>query len=273
MHPRRTLLGLVLTGLLGCAPVAQDVVVGARPAEPAQSAPKTIVVGVLAGTPTFAPWDSSNPSSGGPALTELHVSGLVTNDPVGGLDRRLARSIPTLESGRIVLLPDGRMRMVWPLRNDVKWHGGTPFTSDDLLFSWEVLSNEATPSTSGRKWGQLIDSVTADDPQTLSVTWKTTYYAAADFSERVLWPLPRHLLGETLRRDPEAFRNSPYWTTDYVHLGPFRLSHFGIDSLTFDRFDDYFLGRPKVDRIAVRVGRGWERHRGVHERRRHRRRG
>lgn len=200
-----------------------------------------------------AVWDSTNPSSGGPALTELHVNALVTNDLVGGLEPRLARKLPSLDDGTLVFLPDGRMRTTWLLRANARWHDGTPFAADDLVFSWEVMGNPDTPSTSGRKWVQLIDSVTAEDPLTLVITWKSTYYAAMDIGQRVFWPLPRHLLGETLRRDAEAFTNSPYWTTEYVRLGPFRLAQHAIDTMVFDRFDDYYLGRPKLDRVVVRV--------------------
>src|SRR5207249_353531 len=37
-------------------------------------------------------------------------------------------------------------------------------------------------------------------------------------------------------------------------LGPFRLVDFGGGAqMTFERFDDYFLGRPKLDRVVIQV--------------------
>lgn len=248
---RPLLLGLAIATTGGCAGGKPSPGVGAPAAT--STAPKTLVIGVLGGIPTFAPWDSTNPSSGGPALTELHVNGLVTNDAVGGLEPRLASKMPSGDDGTIVFLPDGRMRTVWSLRSNVKWHDGEPFTANDMVFTWEALNNRDTPSTSGRKWVQLIDSVVAEDPLTLAVTWKNSYYGALDIGQRVFWPLPRHLLAETLRRDADAFKNSTYWTTEYVHLGPFRLEQLSLEGPVFQRFDDYFLGRPKLDRVIVKV--------------------
>src|SRR5581483_3559221 len=50
------------------------------------------------------------------------------------------------------------------------------------------------------------------------------------------------------------FMNLPYWTTDYVHLGPFRLIDYGQgENVVFSRFDSYFRGRPAVERIVIRA--------------------
>src|SRR5205823_6201983 len=41
--------------------------------------------------------------------------------------------------------------------------------------------------------------------------------------------------------------------TEYVHLGPFRLTAFDPgEGLTFEAYDGYFLGRPKLDVVRVR---------------------
>jgi peptide/nickel transport system substrate-binding protein len=72
-------------------------------------------------------------------------------------------------------------------------------------------------------------------------------------------PLPRHILGEAFARveqDPAeaaAFNNLPYWKSEYIGTGPYRLvawepaSHY--EAVAFDRF---VLGRPKIDRIIHR---------------------
>jgi peptide/nickel transport system substrate-binding protein len=39
-----------------------------------------------------------------------------------------------------------------------------------------------------------------------------------------------------------------------VHLGPYRLADFGLaENMVFERFDDYYLGRPKLNTIIVRA--------------------
>ena len=53
--------------------------------------------------------------------------------------------------------------------------------------------------------------------------------------------------------DKSAFVNSPYWTTQFVGLGPYRLGQWEQGSFTEGlAFDGYFLGRPKIDRVVIR---------------------
>lgn len=65
--------------------------------------------------------------------------------------------------------------------------------------------------------------------------------------------MPKHLLEGPFQRDKAAFVNLPYWTTEYIHTGPFRLVDFQGETQVFERFDAYFLGRSKVDRIVYRA--------------------
>ncbi|MBM2811215.1 MAG: hypothetical protein HW416_1974, partial [Chloroflexi bacterium] len=48
--------------------------------------------------------------------------------------------------------------------------------------------------------------------------------------------------------------NLAYWTSDYVHLGPFRLTSFDpAEGMAFRAYEAYFLGRPKIDVVRVRL--------------------
>lgn len=60
-----------------------------------------------------------------------------------------------------------------------------------------------------------------------------------------------------LEQDPataDAFLSHPFWRSEYVGLGPYRLTHWEPGS-QFEgvAFDGYVLGRPKIDRIVIRV--------------------
>ena len=101
-------------------------------------------------------------------------------------------------------------------------------------------------------------SIAAQDDQTFTINWKQPYYLADALGLRVFWPLPAHLLEADYasmvegQNDSLGFLSRPYWTSEYVHIGPFKLAEFtpGV-SAAFDAVDDYFLGRPRVDRIVV----------------------
>jgi peptide/nickel transport system substrate-binding protein len=188
----------------------------------------------------------------------VHMS-LTTEDDRGIRRAALAEAVPTLENGLWRLLPDGQMGLVWRIRQGAQWHDGTAFTADDLLFTMEVAQEPTLPEFRSGAGGafELIDRVTAVDPQTISVTWKTPFIRADGlFStglEGFAEPLPRHLLGALLGDNRETFLQSSYWTREYIGLGPYKLREWAPGShLTLDANDRYVLGRPKIDEMQVR---------------------
>src|SRR5207249_692675 len=94
---------------------------------------------------------------------------------------------------------------------------------------------------------------------TFVVNYRAPYYLAAELGPHAFWPLPRHLLEDSYNRyrangDMTELQNLPYWTSEYVHLGAFRLGRLEPgEGATFIAYDRYFLGRPKIDEIRVRV--------------------
>src|SRR5439155_16213988 len=91
------------------------------------------------------------------------------------------------------------------------------------------------------------------------ISWKQPYYQADALGLQLFWPLPAHVLEADYdamvgqQKDVQAFMSKPFWTSEYLHVGPFRLVEFnaGIEA-AFEAVPDYFLGRPKVDRIVVK---------------------
>jgi peptide/nickel transport system substrate-binding protein len=191
---------------------------------------------------------------GAASLANVHANTLASTDAAGNLDARLGAELPSFDRGTIVVQPDGRMQTTWKLRPNVKWHDGAPFTAADVAFGWEASADPDVPSDQVTLL-RNIERIDAPDPLTAVIQWKTTYFQSLRIGPRDgVWPLPKHLLGDTFAADRQAFLNMPYWTTEWVHLGPFKLADFGLgEHLTFERFDDYFLGRPKVDSIVIRI--------------------
>jgi peptide/nickel transport system substrate-binding protein len=65
--------------------------------------------------------------------------------PDGHFAPILAEEFPSIENGG-----RGRdgTRTTWRLKRGVVWHDGEPFTADDLVFTWEFISDAATGSVS-----------------------------------------------------------------------------------------------------------------------------
>jgi len=177
---------------------------------------------------------------------------LVASTPGGGREARLAQEKPTVESGTWKVNPDGTMEMTWKLRTNVKWHDGTPFTSADLAFGYEVRQDpDMARLGSGGGRPELMGSVATPDPFTFVVTWKQVY-VRADEGDGVE-PLPRHILEDMYRRDKEAMATSRWFNSEFVGLGAYKVVRWEQGShLELTRNDDYYLGRPNFDRVFVR---------------------
>lgn len=150
------------------------------------------------------------------------------------------------------------------LRDNVKWHDGTPFTARDVAFTYglmlhpqydgtrtaNLLSIEGAQAYRAGEADQVAGIVVVDD-HTLQVT---TAYPDAVFMEAVakeLWILPEHVLGDVPPADVDAHA---FARTPTVGTGPFQFVRYAEGQyIEFNRFDDYFLGRPCLDSVVVRI--------------------
>lgn len=179
-------------------------------------------------------------------------AGLTAYDAQSNLVGRLAAKLPSVADGDWKVNLDGSMDVTWKLRPNVKWHDGTPFSATDAAFGYQLYLDPELPIN--RTGGlALVQGTTVVDPQTLVVHWSKPYFNAnltdlIDFS-----PVPAHIMGDLYRQDKTAFTSNQYWFNQFVGLGPYRVVQWESGSfIEGAAFDDYFLGRPKVDRVIFR---------------------
>jgi peptide/nickel transport system substrate-binding protein len=223
--------------------------------------PKTVTIAMLGILPAF--WDNlaarGGVVPGAGDFKGLASAGLVVLDENDALQPQLGESVPSIENGLWKVLPDGRMEVTFRIREGAKWHDGKPFTAEDLLFTYEVAKDPdvavfRTPAL------ELIESVEVIDPRTVQVNWRSPYISAdamfgagSSGARMFAAPLPKHILEATYRENRASITEGPYWTTEFVSNGPFKLREWATDShVTLDAFPDYVLGRPKLDSIEVR---------------------
>jgi peptide/nickel transport system substrate-binding protein len=240
---------LLLTAC-GSSPAAAPARLGSTPEAPRQ--PKTLTIGVQGEPITFVPLGNVRSAAG---TADAHVRRLA-HDTLTRVDERgatiamLATEVISPERGSWRVNGDGTMDTTWTIKPGVRWHDGTPFTADDLLFSFRVHKDPAIPNIAGAG-ATLMESARVVDAQTLEVHWSSAYFAA-DLAAGLV-PLPRHLLEELYERDRDAFLNTPLFKAEWVGLGPFRLATWEPGAyMQFTRFDDYYGGRAQVDTIVIR---------------------
>lgn len=146
----------------------------------------------------------------------------------------LAESWTTSDDGRTFTLT---------LREGLTWSDGTPFTSADVVFTFEALYDPRTNSptaSSVRVAGEPLQ-VSAPDPRTVVVSYAEFFAPGVRLLEDVPI-LPRHKLEPALRAGTFA---SAWGTTtppaELVGMGPFVLAEYQPGQrLTFDRNPRYW---------------------------------
>jgi peptide/nickel transport system substrate-binding protein len=167
----------------------------------------------------------------------------------------LAKSVPQLNTDSWKIAPDGTMETIYPLQSNVTWHDGAPFTAEDFVFGWRVYTAPTMGNANLAPYN-AIQEVVAKDPTTLVVRWKRSYpdtSFATGGLQTEFPPLPRHILESAFEPDQiEAFLNHPFFTREYVGLGPYKLEQWEpgafIEGVAFPQ---HLLGAPKIQRVKL----------------------
>jgi peptide/nickel transport system substrate-binding protein len=89
------------------------------------------------------------------------------------------------------------------LKPSLKWADGAPLTSDDVLFTWKLVTDDNTRTPYGADY-KLVTKAEAPDPLTFRVSYAQPYAPALD-SWAGLQILPKHLLeGQDINSTPFA---------------------------------------------------------------------
>lgn len=191
-------------------------------------------------------------STYGPDFMNVVNSQLTVLDAQGGVQPRLAADLPSRDRGTWVVNADGTMATSWKLRPNALWHDGERVTARDIAFAFRVYADpEIVTGSSDPE--RFIDRVEALDDQTFVIRWKQIYPWAGQITSEAL---PEHLVGSLYEAgDKVAFQNNNFWSSpSYVSDGPYRIADWVQGSqLTFRAFDQYFLGRPKIDEVVFQI--------------------
>jgi ABC-type transport system substrate-binding protein len=173
---------------------------------------------------------------------------LLTADDDGQLIPVLAAEVPSSENGG---LPDERT-VIYRLRPGIVWADGEPFTADDVVFTYQFITNPQTAATTGQLY-QLVDRVEALDAFTVRVTFKEpTAGWYVPFVGRQGMIVPRHALegdiGAGARSAP--FNLRPFGT------GPYVVDDFKPGDLVSYSANPYYrdAGRPFFRKLLLKGG-------------------
>jgi len=152
------------------------------------------------------------------APAALVLEPLLVVDADGNLIPVLAAEVPSIENGG--LSADGKT-ITYKLLPDIVWSDGTPFTADDVQFTWEWATDPDANTTSLPAFLN-VESVDVVDETTVTVTLKETdpawYNAFSRGTGLGAQVLPKHLLQEYTGADAAnaPFNLAPVGTGPYI---------------------------------------------------------
>jgi peptide/nickel transport system substrate-binding protein len=215
------------------APTAPTVSAPTQP--PATAEPSVLKIGWL-GRP-----DSLNPAYAfeytSYRIFDLVYSTLTTEGPEGKYVGDLAEKWSAS--------PDG-LTWTFTLRNNLKWHDGTPLTAEDVAWSINTIKDDPDGWATLVNYASGFEEVTALDPKTVVIKLANPI---GNMEYRVSW------LFALPRTDFEGFK-----TPDDLHnfanekmlgSGPFKLERYDADQgvVLMNANPDFYLGAPKIDQI------------------------
>lgn len=230
--------------LAACAPVSGPAAGTLAPGSPAAEAP------VRGGTFIFAMWQEPttlaphyvNQTIAG-IVSAVAVEGLAMTDTNGNYVPRLAKSIPTVNNGK-VRVSGAKMEVEWELLPDLKWSDGQAVTSQDIVFTWQTWMKD--PKSVSRTGFSEIEAIDTPSPSVAIVKYKSVYAPYPLNFEGGL--LPKHLLENEADISKTDYPRRPLGT------GPFKITEFKAgDSITAERNPNYRVkDKPYLDKIIFK---------------------
>jgi len=151
------------------------------------------------------------------------------------------------------------------LRPDARWHDGHPFDAQDVLFSVGIARNPAVRCDWVRPYLLKIETAEAIGPHTVRFTFGEQYFNSLALFADDLCILPRHLYdlhdpdhpAYDASADDEACAkeiNENVHNTEWIGLGPYRVTSYSQQGINAERFDGYFAPEHAgyLDRITWR---------------------
>lgn len=199
---------------------------------------------------------TQEPDNLNPLYTQMFFSGILREfwlKPVWTFDAEaepvpvLAAEIPTIENGG--LSEDGTTVTI-RLRDDITWSDGEPLTSEDFVFTYDMIMAEENVVQSRYPYEDYVTSVEAPDATTVVVTFNEPF--AAWLTTLFYFVLPQHILQPVF--DSEGTIDTAEWNrAPTVGVGPFVFNEWETGSHISFVANPNWIEPPKVEQIFVRI--------------------
>ena len=181
------------------------------------------------------------------SVSRLLFSGLFKYDDLNHLVGDLAQSYQVDESGR---------QYTVNLKQNLRWHDGTPLTSRDVVFTYNLIQNPDARSPLFSSW----QGISVSAPNLSTVIFQLPGALTAFPYSLTTGIIPMHKLAKV---PASQLRTDSFNTTAPVGAGPFQWDTLQLGSsiqsgeavtlISMKAFDEYVGGKPKLEGFVLHV--------------------
>ena len=181
-------------------------------------------------------------------LSQMYAGGLGLWDDKNSFVPELATEIPSADNGGVSA--DG-LTVTWHLKPCLFWSDGTPFTSEDIVFTWQAENDKGNAVITREGYNKITSIDTPDDLtavlhfSSLYPAWPILFTVGPNNYGQIL---PAHILEghKALEKDPEIHQPT-------VAMGPFAIKEWVPgDHMTLVANPNYYRGHAKLDYINIK---------------------
>ena len=186
---------------------------------------------------------SSDTASG--QVISMLFEGLLVSKPNGDLVPGLASAMPQVSS-------DGKT-YTFKLRPNLKWSDGQPLTSDDVLFTFNLMFAPEYKEVNSPRRSDLelhLQSITAPDPQTVVFKTKAVWspFLALHAQREIM---PKHVLGSLAAK---AINTADFNSAPSATSGAFKFVRWDKgQQVVLARNESYWRGQAFLDQYVYKV--------------------
>ncbi|MGZ9235148.1 MAG: peptide ABC transporter substrate-binding protein [Anaerolineales bacterium] len=235
-----------------------------------------LVVLVTLGVVAVLLFSQQTPSITGPILPQPEQGGVYTEGLVGALGRlnplldwnnSADRAVDRLLFSGLVRfdehgLPQADLAKAWgvapdgtiynfSIRDNAVWHDGTPVTSDDVIFTIDMLKSEGSlyPQDIKDLWSKI--AVTKLNEKNLKFTLTEPFVPFMDYLTFGI--LPKHLLESV---SPDQMPNADF-NINPIGTGPYKFDHLIVENsqitgVVLTVSDTYYATPPFIEQVVFR---------------------
>ncbi len=191
---------------------------------------------------------SAEPATLNPITATDAYEGIITGGNV--YETLVERDNETLELKPLLAeswtISDDKLTYTFTIRKGIKWQDGTPFTADDVVFSYETIMDPKVDAPQLRSYYQEIKNVEAVNEHTVKFTYARPYFLALEFCGGI--PIvPKHVF------EKGDFNTNPAGRAP-IGTGPFRFVKWTTGrEVVLEKNDDYWGEKPHLNKIVFRI--------------------